>query len=200
MNFIDACAEHSVSFLVYSSVDRGGSERSAANPTPVEAFASKHEIEKHLFSVGKERRMDWLVLRPTGLLEPLLRQDMIGKLGRTSWKVEVGKDKVAQWVSCKDIGHFAAEGFREPERWKSQCLSLAGWEGTFEQADRVAKEVTGSGMSVTFGLLSRFVSAFVVKDLGRMYKWMREQGFGADVQHLRELHPGLRGLRECLAS
>ena len=168
--------------LVYSSVDRGGDIHSSQDPTPVSVFASKHRIEQHLFQAADKNDMSWFVLRPTGLIEPLLRDGFIGKMVRTSWKVYMNPDKPLQWVSCRDVGHFAMRGFLHPEQWWGKCLSLAGWEGTFSEANAVYKTVTGQDFSLTFGLAARFVCGVVVKDLSISYEWYNAKGFGADIE------------------
>ena len=142
--------------------------------------------------------MSWFVLRPTGLFEPTFRNDMFGKIGRTSWKVYEQPGKTWQWVSCTDIGHFAAQGFINPKEWSGRCLSLAGWEGSFAEANTIHKAVTGKEMTLTFGILSRILCGVVVKDLGLSWKWCNEKGFGADIQRLRRLNPSLMGLEEWL--
>ena len=197
-NFIDACIAHNVKMLVYSSVDRGGDINSAQDPTPVSVFASKHRIEQHLFKAAEKTNMSWLVLRPTGLIEPLLRDGFIGKMVRTSWRVYMKPNKPLQWVSCRDVGHFAVLGFLHPEQWEGRCLSLAGWEGTFAEANAVHKTVTGEDLSLTFGLATRFICGVVVKDLSISYDWYNAKGFGADVGRLRQLHPDLLNLEDCL--
>lgn len=193
--FIDSCASNNIKFFVYTSVDRGGDVRSPQDPTPVSVFASKHRIEQHLF---KTTGMSWLVLRPTGLIEPLIRDDMFGKIGRASWKLYDMPDRPWQWVSCKDVGYFAAQGFSDPERWSGKCLSLAGWQGGFAEANTLSKKVTGQEFKLAFGLLARILCGIVVKDLGLSYKWCNEKGFGADIEQLRQIHPGLLTFEDCL--
>lgn len=196
--FIDACIKNNVRSFVYSSVDRGGDVRSPQDPTPVSVFASKHRIEQHLFNEADKTNMSWFVLRPTGLIEPTIRNDFFSKIGRTSWKIYMEPERPLHWVSCKDVGHFAAEGLLHPEQWSRKCLSLAGWEGTYMEANAINKKVTGQDFQLTFGLAARFICGIIVKDLSLSYKWCNEKGFGADIGHLRELHPGLLTLEDCL--
>ena len=142
--------------------------------------------------------MSWFVLRPTGLIEPLLGNDMLGKIGRTSWKVYTKGGEKWQWVSCKDVGHFATLGFQEPEQWAGKCLGLAGWEGSFADGDTISKTTTGKRFSLTFEFLAKLVCGYVVKDLDISYRWCSEKGFDADIETLRRIHPGLLDLKACL--
>ena len=141
---------------------------------------------------------NYLVLRPTGLIEPLLRNDMVGKIVRTSWKIYMKPEKTLQWVSCKDVGYFAALAFTSPSQFAGQSLSLAGWEGTFDQANTIYKNVTGRDFGLTFGLLTRFICGVLYKDLAVSYEWYNGKGFGADVGGLREMYPGLMGFEDCV--
>lgn len=59
---VDEAVKAGVKHFVYSSVERGGDEKSWSNETPVEHFQSKYEIEQHLKKNAGE--MGWTVLRP----------------------------------------------------------------------------------------------------------------------------------------
>lgn len=59
---VDEAVKAGVKHFVYSSVERGGDEKSWSNPTPVEHFQSKYEIERHL--KDNAGSMGWTVLRP----------------------------------------------------------------------------------------------------------------------------------------
>ncbi|KAJ5721453.1 uncharacterized protein N7483_009387 [Penicillium malachiteum] len=55
---VDEAIKQNVKFFVYSSVDRGGDERSYKNPTKIPHFVKKHNIEKHLLEDLKNSGMD----------------------------------------------------------------------------------------------------------------------------------------------
>ena len=59
---VDEGRKAGVTHFVYSSVDRGGDEKSWENPTSVQHFQSKHEIEHYLRDHADG--MGWTVLRP----------------------------------------------------------------------------------------------------------------------------------------
>jgi uncharacterized protein YbjT (DUF2867 family) len=65
---VDGALESGVKMFVYTSVERGGDDKSFDNPTPVPHFISKYNIEKHLVEKAKEK-MDWCILRPVAFLE-----------------------------------------------------------------------------------------------------------------------------------
>ena len=47
-------------------------------------------------------------------------------------------------------------------------------------------------MPTTIGTLASF-GLWAIKDLGLMFKWFQEEGFGADVAACRKMQPGLLG-------
>jgi uncharacterized protein YbjT (DUF2867 family) len=58
-----------VKFFVYSSVERGGNERSWSNPTNVPHFISKHNVELHLREKALGTGLQWTILRPTAFMD-----------------------------------------------------------------------------------------------------------------------------------
>lgn len=61
-DMIDESVKEGVTQFVYSSVERGGDEKSWSNPTPIPHFSSKYEIEHHLRDTAGS--MGWTILRP----------------------------------------------------------------------------------------------------------------------------------------
>ncbi len=188
---IDASLKHGVRQFVYSSVDRGGPEKSDKDPTNVPHFASKYRVEQYLFEkAGAREMMDWTVLRPVGFYENLV-PGFLGKVFSTSWKITLPKDKPLQLVATSDIGHFAAEAFLKPEEYKGRKISLAGDELTYGQFEETFQQKTGRPMPTTFSFIAALIN-WLVKDLGYMFRWFRDVGYGADIQSLRRTHPDLK--------
>jgi uncharacterized protein YbjT (DUF2867 family) len=65
---VDAALANKVKFFIYSSVDRGGDQKSYDNPTPIPHFISKHRIEHHLRDNAGDK-MQWTILRPVAFME-----------------------------------------------------------------------------------------------------------------------------------
>ncbi|KAF4960903.1 hypothetical protein FSARC_10334 [Fusarium sarcochroum] len=185
--FIDECVNYKVSFFVYGSVDRGG-DRSFNNRTPVPHFASKYDVEHYLAEKASLANMDYTFLRPAGFMDNY-KPGFQSKMFLTCWKIAL-KDKPLQLIAVSDIGYFAAQAFMDPQRYKSQAISLAGDELTFDQAAKVFEKTTGQRMPLTFGFIASIV-LFLLKGIGAMFQWMVKEGFGADVQELRKSHPGM---------
>ncbi|KAI1472668.1 nucleoside-diphosphate-sugar epimerase family protein [Daldinia caldariorum] len=186
---IDASLKNGVKHMVYSSVDRGGA-RSDNDPTDVPHFVSKHNIEKHLQEKTQSGEMGWTILRPVAFFENLT-PNFFGKVFATSWKINLKPDQKLQLVATSDIGFFAAEALRKPEEWKGKKLSLAGDELTYEQFAAVFKQKTGNDLPTTYHFVATLIN-WMSKELGSMFRWFRNVGYGADITSLRRMNPALK--------
>ncbi|KAL4934669.1 uncharacterized protein BDV17DRAFT_12304 [Aspergillus undulatus] len=187
---IDAALKNNIKYFVYSSVDRGGEAKSLNNPTNIPHFINKHNIEHHLINSTKGTDMAWSILRPAAFLDGGLVRGFAGKAWATTWKVALD-GKPLQVIAVSDIGFFGAQAFLKPEEYAGKAMSLAGDELSFEELVRVFKSKTGTGVPMTFEFVARIVM-WLVKDLGLMFRWFHDEGFGVDIQALKKVHPGLK--------
>ncbi|MCJ1380773.1 hypothetical protein MMC17_003882 [Xylographa soralifera] len=192
---VDAAVQAGAQKFVYASVDRHG-EESDHDPTDVPHFITKHQIEKHLIQAAQASggKLSYTILRPVFFLDNL-EWGFVGKIISTAWRDHLGGKKM-QVIATTDIGTFGAAAFLEPENpeYRDKAYSLAGDELTWEEAERVFREKTGRSMPTTYGFLASFV-LWAVKDVGLMFRFIRERGFGADVEKLRGMQAG-KGLRD----
>ena len=191
---IDASITNGVGHFVYASVDRNGAQ-SDFNPTNVPHFRSKHYIEKHLLERSQTSAMSWTILRPAAFMENF-DGGFIGKVTATSWKLVV-KSRPLQLVAVDDIGWFVANAFMEPGWSAGKCISLAGDELTWEEAAKVFREATGKEIPMTWGFVARII-LWMSEPLGTMYAFFEKEGYGADVEELKKVHPGLLSLKAWL--
>lgn len=133
--------------------------------------------------------MDWTILRPTAFYDNLT-PDFMGKVFATSFKTSL-KGKPLQMVGCSDIGAVAAEVFLNARDYKGRAISLAGDDLTFEQFAQIFKEKTGQDIPTTFGFVVAGMLA-MVKEFGSMFKWFHDEGYGADIEEVKKIHPGLK--------
>jgi uncharacterized protein YbjT (DUF2867 family) len=177
-----------VKFFVYTSVDRHG-EDSENNPTPVPHFIAKHEIEKHLIARTAKTDMQWSILRPVAFMDNLT-DDFMGRSFVTAWKL-AAKTKPIQLISVTDVGIAGAEAFLQPEKYAGRSISLAGDELTLDEFQKVFKDKIGRDLPSTYSLVVYPMMA-MVKELGYMFKWFNDVGFGADLKTLRQEYPELK--------
>jgi uncharacterized protein YbjT (DUF2867 family) len=191
---VDAALKNNVKHFVYSSVDRGN-EASLNNPTYIPHFIHKHNIEHHLIDSTKGTDMQWTILRPVAFIDGL-SNDFLGRVFATAWKV-VLKGKPLQVVAVSDIGFFAAQAFIKPDAYREKALSITSDELTYDEFAKIFKSKTGKDVPTTFDFLARFV-LWMVTDLGKMYRWFHDEGYKADLQELKRMHPGLKDFRSWL--
>ncbi|KAJ4302788.1 hypothetical protein N0V90_001679 [Kalmusia sp. IMI 367209] len=195
---VDASLANGVSHFVYSSVDRGGPARSATDKTNVPHFISKFNVEQHLFAKAKGSDMTWTVLRPVAFMENLV-PGFLGKVFNTDWEMTLRKDQKLQLIATSDIGFFAAQSFLNPasQQYKNNTLSLAGDELTYAEWSKIFKEKTGKPLDKTYRFLVHIIN-YLVKEMGNMFVWFRETGYGADINELKKTHPKIKTFGEWL--
>ncbi|KAM5387544.1 hypothetical protein ACJA88_001896 [Fusarium oxysporum] len=185
---IDESIKAGVQHFVYSSVERGGDERSWDNPTPVPHFKTKHEIEHYLRDTAARKSMGWTILRPVIFMDNLV-PGFPGKVFMTMLRDTI-KDKPLQWIATKDIGFFAAEAFHDPKTWNKRAVGLTGDVLTFSQLSDTFQKVTGRPAGTTFSLLGKALKHGVA-EMGLMVDWFRDEGYGADMAKIEKVHPSV---------
>lgn len=196
-SLVDASLNNGVRHFVFTSADRGGA-KSDNDPTNVPHFITKHNIEQHLFAKAKSSNMNWTVLRPVAFCENLA-PGFFGKVFTTSWAMRLKKTQKLQLVATSDIGYFAADSFLNPEsdQYKNKSISLAGDELTFDQFKEIFEQKTHETLPTTYRFLTGMILSSV-KELGYMFKWFHDVGFGADIQSLKQVNPSMKDFKTWL--
>lgn len=195
---IDASIEHGVSHFVYSSVDRGGNERSFENKTTIPHFQSKYEIEQHLLEkAGKNgENMGWTILRPVAFMDNLTpafpTKVFLAALRDTL------QGKSLQWVSVEDIGLFGARAFINNEEWNGRAEGLAGSELTMDEMSACFERVIGTPLPATYSFLGSTLM-WAVTEVNIMLTWFAAEGYGADIEKLKKEEPKLCDFETWLA-
>ncbi|KIY02047.1 uncharacterized protein Z520_02185 [Fonsecaea multimorphosa CBS 102226] len=187
IDMVDAAVAHKVKHFVYTSVDRGGPDKSEVDATYVAHFVSKYNVEKHLKEKTRGTEMTYTILRPTAFMDNL-KPNLFGRLFAANWH-SMG-DKPLQLVAVRDIGIFAAKAFgaAETEDYKNTAISLAGCDLTQAEANEIFWKVLGRPMPRAYDFVSSFFM-YMVPELGNMIRWFKEQGYGADLAQCRRLNP-----------
>lgn len=194
---IDESIKAGVKHFVYSSVERGGDERSWSNPTPIPHFITKHQIEHHLRDSTADGKSDmrWTILRPVTFMENL-QPGLFGKVFLTTLR-DTMKEKPLQWISTSDIGYFAAEAFHDPAKWNKRAFGLAGDELTFAQLSLAFEKVTGDPAGTTFRLLGSALKRGVT-EVGVMVEWFKNDGCKANIAEVKKVHPQVTSMEDWL--
>ncbi|KAB5527959.1 hypothetical protein GE09DRAFT_1149771 [Coniochaeta sp. 2T2.1] len=182
--FIDAAVAHGVKHIVFSSVDRGGDEKSWTNPTDVKHFYQKHNVEMHLRDKGlaSHDTFTWTILRPVAFMDNW-NPGFFASAFTAMLNSGLTPTKKLQVVSVRDIGVFASKALNEPERWAGRAVSLAGDEMTLAEAKERFRKVVGQELPQTWGILAKGM-LWGVSELGAMFRFFEETGYGADIAAL----------------
>lgn len=195
---IDAAAEHGVKHIVFTSVDRGGDEKSWTNPTKIQHFVEKHNIEIYLRDKAEKEqgRFTWTILRPVAFLDNF-QPGFFGKMFPAMWAAAVKPATKLQLISVRDIGRFAAKALTDPAAWAGRAVSLAGDEITLDEAKQKFEKATGQPMPCGFTILGKGL-LMAMKEMGAMFYWFEDEGYGADIEARRKEVPELQDLERWL--
>jgi len=140
----------------------------------------------------------WTFLRPVAFFENL-SNDFFGKGFVAMFRLN-GLDRKMQMISTKDIGRVAAEAFlnADKDEYRNQAISLAGDSLSPNEMAKIFKESTGQPIIETYSVVGRMIKWAMHNDLGLMFNWIRDTGFGADVQGLRQRYPFMQDFRAWL--
>lgn len=144
ITLIDAAIEHGVKHIVFSSVERGGDEKSWTNPTNIKHFREKHNIEIYLRDKAQKEagKFTWTIIRPVAFLDNW-NGGFFGAAFSALIYASLKPETKLQLVSVHDIGRFAAAVLTEPEKWAGRAIGLAGDSLTLVEAKEKFKKVTG---------------------------------------------------------
>lgn len=192
---IDASIKCGVQHFVQTSVDRKGAE-SDKNPTNIPHFITKHIIEQHLMNQTQNSEMTYTIIRPVAFMD-MLAPNMFGRLFASMW-ADMGDAKL-QVVSVKDIGIFAAQALSTPEldEYKNKAFSVAGDELTQAEANEIFWKVLHRPMPMSYRFLGRLLK-WGVPEVGTMFQWFVDVGYGANIQKCRLLNSQMLDLETFL--
>ena len=178
--FADAVKASGSPHLVYSSAE--GVERKSG----LGHYESKWAIEQHI----RDLKLPATILRPVGFMDalgvPAVQRGMYLGMFRANW----GVSHRVQFVATYDIGWFAARALEDPERYAGRVIPLAGDELNVADIIRTYKTVTGHKPWVA-PIPAFAAKRMMPKEFADMFRWIREEGFEADIAQVRQEYPQL---------
>ncbi|KAK4916629.1 hypothetical protein LTR66_017003, partial [Elasticomyces elasticus] len=187
-DLFDESLKMGVKHFVYSAVDRGGEPKSWDTPTKVAHFITKRDVELHMRNHTQAvSNMTYTIIRPVAFFENLA-PNFIGRAFAAMW-AQMGQRRL-QFCSTVDVGRFAALAFADPESedFKNKAFAIAGDEITQEEGNAKFSRVLGRPMVQTYWFLASFIQ-WMVSDLGIMFRWFKDDGYGADVAWCKKMNP-----------
>ncbi|KAK3386339.1 hypothetical protein B0T20DRAFT_427297 [Sordaria brevicollis] len=187
---INTAVEHGVKHVIFSSVDRGGDEKSWDNPcSEIPHFVAKHNIELHIRNKAEKdpSKFSWTILRPVAFMDNF-NPGIFCKLMTAMWRSALKPTTKLQLTSVHDIGLFAAEAFYNPTEYSGKALGISGDELTLDETREKFKKVTGKEMPETFTFLGTLM-LWMVKEMGSMFAFFEKQGYGVDIAAKKKIVP-----------
>lgn len=185
----DVAAKLGVKHFVYSSVG------SADQNTGIPHFDSKFQVEQHIHTLD----LPCTIIRPVFFMnnwETDMLKNMV--LGGTLAQ-PLSPDTRLQQIAVDDIGEFARIAFRNPDKWIGRELDIAGDEPTMLELAEAFSNATGQEVNY-FQVPWDDFRAQAGDEYADMYRWFEDVGYHADIDALRQEHPGLTRFDEYLAA
>jgi uncharacterized protein YbjT (DUF2867 family) len=177
-NVADAAKAAGIQHLVYSSV--GAAQRGMGQ----KHFESKWIIEQYIQSLN----LPYTILRPAAFMENY-NWSRAYILNGTFSGNGLRPDKKHQIIAVQDIGVFTALAFANPDLYLSRTLELAGDELTEPALAETFSRVIGR--PVTLAAPSGGWGNASEEEMQAACNFFNGEAYRADIDALRELHPGL---------
>ncbi|KAK8006609.1 hypothetical protein PG991_012906 [Apiospora marii] len=207
LDHVFSSSDSKVQHIVFSSVDRGGDAASWDEPTEIAHFKSKHEIEVRLRDLCEAQKaqkllpeaIKYTILRPVAFMDNLNPGSLFGPRLRE----HVGDDAGGALVSVRDIGLFGAKallaGPNDAALGSNRAIGLAGQELRYEEARDVFRRVGGGQREMPQApwIVGKGVR-WAIGEVGTMFRFFEEKGYGVDIEALRRQEPELQDLETWL--
>ena len=181
-----AARDAGVKHLVYASV--AGADRNTGIPH----FDSKREIELYVQGLG----LPYTIVAPVFFMENLFGPMMLDGLRAGTLSLALPARRKLQMISVADVAAFVRLVVERPGVFQGKRIDVASDDLTGPEMARVLAQTTRSSTSYSRESLAAVRARS--QDLGRMFEWLSEVGYDADIAALRRSYPevGWRDLRE----
>ena len=176
-HLIDAAKLARVRHFVYSSV--AGADQNTGIPH----FDTKHVVEEHL----RRSSLPYTIVAPVFFMENFLGDTYVQQMREGVLSLPLPPHQGLQMVSMADLAAFCARVMEWPEELFGQRFEVASDEVTGEQAAALLAYVSGHKLHYEETPLEAVRSAN--EDLGRMFEWLRDVGYHANISLLRRDFP-----------
>jgi uncharacterized protein YbjT (DUF2867 family) len=179
----EAARKMNVQHFVYSSA--GGAERAAG----VHPQEQKYIVEQHIKDLG----LPATILRPVSFMENYAEESMKRSIEEGVIIEPLSPGTTLQRISVDDVARFTVLAFKTPESFLGRVLEIAGDERTMQETAEAFGKWLQRPVEYKMFPLEEFQRQFG-EERARMFQWLDEEGFNADLQLCRRLHPDLSNL------
>ncbi|TLD04314.1 uncharacterized protein PgNI_11910 [Pyricularia grisea] len=196
--FIDAAVAHGVERVVFSSVDRGGDDKSWTNATDVPHFRQKHLVELHLrdkLKAGGEQQQQqqqqfsYTIVRPVAFMDNM-NPGIACSVMAAAWASALSPGRKLQLVSVRDVGRVAARALLADyddgdhgHRYKNAAIGVAGDELSLEEVKDVFTRVTGKSLPQAWWPVGGLL-LWALGELGSMFGFFEREGYGVELEKM----------------
>ena len=186
-NVADAARKAGVQHLVFSSV--GAAQRGMGQ----KHFESKWIVEQYIHSL----ELPYTILRPAAFFENF-NWERASILNGTFNALGLRPEKGRQLIAVEDIAVFVELAFANPKQYLGKTIELAGDELTEAQTAETFAKVIGRPVKLVMPTEGRGNGRRSEEEMTAMFNFFNGEGYDADIQALRKLHPGLLTLEQYL--
>jgi uncharacterized protein YbjT (DUF2867 family) len=188
-NIADAVKAAGVQHFIYSSVE--GAERDSGIPH----FESKWQVEQYIQQLG----LPATILRPVEFMENF-NWSRAAITNGTLPSQGLRPSRKKMYIAVDDIGAFTAIAFEHPEQYLGKAIALAGDAQTEQEIAETLGRVIGRPVQLVppQPLDRPGMDEEARNDLMKMITWFDEEGYQADIPHLRSIYPPLQNLETWL--
>lgn len=170
-----------IKHLVYNSA--GGADRNSG----VSHIEQKYKVEQ----IFKQAGLPTTMLRACLFMEEFWKKYTRPSILKGVFRFSIQPDKPLHLITTKDMGRIAAYVMKKPSKYINQEIELAG--DVLTPLQLVEAFSLAQGSRVVYKQIPAWIFLLLQrKELFVLIQWYRNQGYQADVKHLREEEfPGL---------
>ncbi len=170
--------------FIFSSICKA--KNPLINIQPPGHFSSKWRIEEFI-KINNLKDIS-TIIRPVSYFENF-NSDLPGvKISSNNFPGIVNKDIVWQTIAVDDIGGWTKAIFKNPKRFITEELNIAGEELTGQEMAKVWQKTNKySSKKIKYTMVPRIVMKLVEYDIAQMATWIEKTGYGADLKLLKNL-------------
>lgn len=190
-NVATVAKQAGVQHLIYGSAGTG------TKGTGVPSWESKLVIEEYMKSLG----LPLTVLRPMAFMELMTEKRFFPAV--STWHVMpklMGSSRKVVWLCAEDFGFIVAKAFADPGQFIGTEFQLASDVQSIDECRAIYRGVTGKHpprFPMPVWMFERL--GFVGKDLGIMWRWLREATIDLDTRTTGTIHPNALSVQAWLA-
>ena len=185
LDFIEACKQHNVPYVVYSSVI------GADSGSQIPHWESKNIIEIALRNSG----IPYTIVRPASFYENFLIPDIRKRIVKGSLVTPYNKDKVQQHIGTEDIGKICAHIFVNTDKYLNKTITVGFEELSMDDVTKIFSEALGRPVKYS-KLPGPLTYVFMGSDLYKMFNYLNTHDacFVKNLPAVRSEFPFLSGL------